>query len=104
MLNSTDAASTQRVAVHDESVELNFAFAIEEAAATSVKRFVIFHDDDSFLDSVEGGAALLQNAPTGGHSVAHAIDVGVDHIGRNSPGATMNHQNRIFGQRSPSRA
>src|SRR3954451_20754932 len=99
MLNSTDAAGTQRVAVHDESVELNFAFAIEKAAATSVKGLVIFHDDDGFLDGVESGAGLLQNAPTGGDSVPHAIDVGVDHVGRNSPGATMNHQNTIVRQR-----
>jgi hypothetical protein len=97
-LDASHAAGAERGSIHDECVELDFAVAIEKAAASRVESLVVFHDDDGFLDGVERGAAKFEHAPSRSQSVADAANVGVDHVIRHGPRAPMNHQNRISRQ------
>ena len=85
VIHTTDAARAKRGAVHDEGIELDLAFAIEEAATASVKGLVIFHNDDSFLGSFERGATFLKDAPSGSDRIAHAVEVCFDEIVRDRP-------------------
>ena len=82
---------------------MHFAVAIQKAAAAGVEGFVVFHDDHGFLDSVERRAAAFEHAPTRSHGVAHAVEMGFDHVVRNGPGAAMNYQNRIVQEESSER-
>ena len=52
--HAANSSSAQSGSIHDERVELHFAVAVEEAAATGVEGLVIFHNDDCFLDRVYG--------------------------------------------------
>ena len=97
--DAADASGAKRGAVHDESVELDFAVAIQKASAAGVEGLVVFHDDDGFLDGVERRAAALEHAPSRGQRVIHAVDVGVDHVIRHGPGATVDDQNWIRRQK-----
>ena len=57
VLDASYASGAQGGSVHDESVELDFAFAVEEGASAGVESVVVFHDDNGLLDGVEGGAS-----------------------------------------------
>ena len=96
--DAADAASAEGGAVHDEGVELDFAVAVEEAAAAGIEGFVVFHHDDRCFDGVEGGAAALQRVPACGCRVADALEVGVDHVIGDGPGAAVNDQGWVSGQ------
>ena len=85
----------RRGAIHDQGVELDFAFAIEETSAAGVESLVIFHYDDRCFGGVERGAAFLKHAPSGGDSIPDAVQVCLNHIIRNSPGAAVDEKNRI---------
>ncbi len=89
-LDAAHASAAQRGAVHDEGIELHFAVAIEKAAAAGIESLVVFHDDDSFFDRIERRPATLEHAPARGHGVAHAVEMGFDHVVGNGPGAAMN--------------
>ena len=58
MLHAAQAAGAYRSPVHDESIELNLAFTVEEAAAARIESIVIFHDDHGFLNCVGRGTAV----------------------------------------------
>jgi hypothetical protein len=83
------ASSPQSTAVHDEGVELNLAIAIEEAASAGVESLVVFHDDYSFFDCVEGRATALEDTPSNGGGVADAVEMGVHHVIGNGPRAAV---------------
>src|ERR1035437_1918125 len=59
-LHATDATAAQGRAVHDESVELHLAVAVQETAAASVEGFVVLENDHGFFDCVQGGSAAFQ--------------------------------------------
>ena len=101
MLDAADASGTQRAAVHDQRVELYFAVAIEKAPASGVKGLVIFHDHDCFLDRIERRTAAAEHFPSRRQGVADAIQMRVDHVIRNGPGAAMDEQNGISRQTIP---
>jgi hypothetical protein len=88
-LNASHATGSQSAAVHDEGVELNLAVAIEETAAAGVESLVVFHDDYSFFDGVEGRATALEDAPSCSSGVADAVEVSVHHVIRNGPSAAV---------------
>src|ERR1700690_4060719 len=90
-LDTADAASPQGCAIHDESVELHLAVAVEEAAAPGVEGLVVFHHDYGRFDRVERGAAALERMPACGGGVADAVEVRLDHVVGNSPGAAVNY-------------
>src|ERR1043166_5407506 len=98
--NTPDAAGTQGRAIHNERIELYFAVAVQKAATASVKGFVIFHDNDSFLNRVERRPAGFKYAPASSHGIANAIEMGFDHVIGNGPGTAMNYQNRISQEQS----
>ena len=75
----------------DEIVELN----------NGIEGLVIFHDDDVFLNSVEGRTAMLQYSPTRSYGVIHTADVSLHHIVGYGPGAAMNDQDGICRQKCP---
>src|SRR5580704_16497452 len=60
-LDATDAPAAQRPAVHDKSVKLHLAIAVQETAAASVKRLVVFKNDNGFFNRIESGAAVFQS-------------------------------------------
>ena len=95
VLDAADTSASQRGAVHHEGVELHFAIAVEKAAAAGVKGLVVFHDDDRFLDRVERRPSALKHVPSGGAGIAHAVQVSLDHVIGNGPGAAVDDQNRI---------
>src|SRR5437899_5498193 len=97
-LDTADASGAERGSVHDERIELDFAVAIEEAAASGVEGLVVFHDDDGFLDGIERRAAAFEHAPSRGQRVGHAAEVRVDHVVGYGPSAAMNDQNRMSWQ------
>ena len=82
---------------------MHFAVAIEKAAAAGVEGLVVFHDDDGFFDRIERRTAALEHAPARSHGIAHAVEMGFDHVVRNGPGAAMNYQNRIVQEESSGR-
>ena len=53
-LDAGDSAGAEGGAVHEEGVELDAAFAGEEAAASGVEGGVVFEFGDSGFDSVDG--------------------------------------------------
>src|SRR5439155_4104493 len=79
------------------------AIAIEEAPAAGVKRFVVFDDDDRFLYRIQCRSATVEHTPASSNRVAHTVQVGLDHVVRNGPGATVDEQNGIRRQRDSSR-
>ena len=94
-LDAADAAAAQGRAVHDERVELHFAVAVEETAASGVESFIVFENDHGFFNRVERRAAAFEHAPSGGGGVAHAVEVRLDHVVGNGPGAAVYDQNGI---------
>jgi hypothetical protein len=102
-LDAAYASGAQGCAFHDERVELHFAVAIEEAAASGIEGLVVFHDHDGFFDGVERGAAAAQYLPACGLGVADSVEVSLDHVIWNGPGASVDNQNRISGQKDSSR-
>jgi hypothetical protein len=97
-LHASHASGAQRGTVHDERIELYLAIAVQETSATRVEGLVVFHDDDGLFDGIECRAAALQHLPSGGQSVAHAAQVGVDHVIGYGPCTAVNNQNRISRQ------
>jgi hypothetical protein len=87
--DAANASGAERVAVHDKGVELNFAVEVEEAAATSVERLVVFHDDDGFFDRVEGRSAAFEDAPSRSSSVTDAVEVSVRYVVGHGPSAAV---------------
>ena len=93
-LHATDATGAESCAIHDEGIKLNFALAVQKAAAPGVEGFVIFHDDHGFFDRIERGAASFQSAPSRRDRVAGAVQVHLNHIVRNCPRTTVDEKNR----------
>src|ERR1019366_8618984 len=93
--DATHSAAAEGRAVHDEGVELHLAVAVQEAAAAGVKGFVILESDHGFFDRIERGAATFERAPSCRGSIAHAVEVRLDHVVGNGPGAAVYDQNRI---------
>jgi hypothetical protein len=77
---------------------LHLAVAVQKTAAAGVEGLVVLENDDSFFHGVEGQAAALQHAPSGGSSIAHTVEMSVDHVVRNGPGTAVNDHNRIGWQ------
>jgi hypothetical protein len=98
MLHATHASGAKGGPLHDQRVELHLGFAIEEATAASIEGLVVFHDHDCFLDGVECRASAAEHLPAGCSGVADAVEVSLNHVIRNGPGASMDNQNRINGQ------
>src|ERR1035441_307920 len=71
--DASDAAAAQGRAVHDESIELYLAIAIQETATAGVEGFIVFENHHGFFDGVESGAAAFQHVPSGGGGVAHTV-------------------------------
>ena len=90
MLDASDAAGAKRRSIHNKCVELDFAVAIQKAAASGVEGLVVFHDDDGFFNGVERRATTFKHTPSGAQGIVDPSDVGVDHVIRHGPGATMN--------------
>ena len=74
---------------------MNLAIAVQKAAAARVKSVVIFQDDDRFLNRIERRASALEHAPARSQRVAHAANMGADHVIGHGPRATMNYENGI---------
>jgi hypothetical protein len=68
---------------------LDLAVAIEEAAPAGVESLVVFHDDYSFFDGVEGRATASEDAPSSGSGVADAVEMGVHHVIGDGPSAAV---------------
>src|SRR5262249_6668246 len=76
VLDASHAAGAECGAIHDESIELDLAYAIKEAAAAGVESVVVFHDDHGFFRRVERGAAVFENAPSFIDGFANTVEVG----------------------------
>jgi hypothetical protein len=97
-LNASNAPGAQSATIHNQRVHLDFAVAIQEAAASGIEGLVIFHDDDGFFDRVEGRSAPLKNAPSGSSGVTNAAKVSFYHVIGNGPSAAMDDKNGIIWQ------
>ena len=93
--DATHSTAAEGRAVHDESVELHLAVAVQETAAAGVESFIVFENDHGFFDRVESGSAAFERAPSCRRSIAHAVEVRLDHIVGYGPGAAVYDQNRI---------
>jgi hypothetical protein len=89
MCSTHDTAGPESGTVHNQCVQLNFAFAVQKAATAGVEGFVIFHNDYSCFGGVESRAALVENLPSGSDGVAHAYEVRVHHVVGNGPGPAV---------------
>ncbi len=99
-LDAAHAPGTQRGAIHEERVHLDFAFAVEEAAAPGVEGFVVFENDESFLDGVQSRAASLQHNPARCEGVTHALFVRFHHVVGHGPRAAVDDENRTHSEGS----
>src|SRR5262249_1831044 len=97
-LYASDAASAQRRAIHNESVQLNLPVMVEEAASPGVEGLIIFHHHDRFFHGVQRRTAFGQRAPTRSNCIAHSAQVRAHHVIWNCPGAAMDYKNRIDWQ------
>jgi hypothetical protein len=79
---------------------LHLTFAIEKAAASSVKGFVIFHDDNRGFDCIECRGSTFKQVPTGSDGIAHPVQVSFDHVIWNCPRATVYDKDGIAAQES----
>jgi hypothetical protein len=102
MLDATHASGAKGGPLHDERVELYFAIAIEEAAAAGIEGLVVFHDHDCLLDGVESRASAAERLPACSGGVADTVEMSLDHVIRNGPGASMDNQNGISWQEKSS--
>ena len=89
MLDASHSTCAKRAAVHNESVQLHSSILVQKAAASCVEGLIVFHDDDSFFDSVQRRAAAAQHVPPRGQRIAHTIKVRVDHVIGHSPSAAV---------------
>jgi hypothetical protein len=94
-LDATHAAATQGRTVHDKSIELNLAVAVQEAAASGVEGLVVLHHDYGFFDRVQGGTAAFEREPSGGNGIAYAIKVRFNHVIRDGPSSAVDDKNWI---------
>ena len=93
VLDTSDATRAEGCSVHNEGIELDFAVAVQKAASPGVESFVVFHNHNCFFSGIERRAALLEHAPTRGRGILHAVEVSLDKIVRNGPGATVDEEN-----------
>src|ERR1700736_15087 len=99
-LDAAHAPGAQRRSIHDERVELYLAVAIEKTPPPGVESLVILHDDDRFLNRVERRSCALQHAPSRSQRIAHAVDVGLDHVIGYGPRASVDDEYRIGWHRA----
>ena len=65
---------------------------IQETASSGVEGCIVFHVDHGRLDSIQRRAAAFQNGPTGCQGLADAVDVCVDRVVGDGPGAAVDNQ------------
>ncbi len=102
VLHAAYSAGAQGVSIHHQGIKLHGAIASEKAASSSIEGIVVFHGDDCSFNSVHGGAAPLQQTPPKVEGLANSVEMGLDHVIGNGPGAAMNHQNGSVRQDSTS--
>src|SRR3954465_14527655 len=73
VLNAAHSPGAEGVAIHNESIELNLAFAVQKTATASVEGFVVFHHHNCGFDCIKRRASTLKQVPPGSHGLAHAI-------------------------------
>src|SRR5579872_6891270 len=98
MFNAADSSCAEAGSIHDQRIELHFAFAIQKTAPAGVKSFVIFHDDDSFFNRVEGGPVFFEHTPSRRYRVAHTVQMSFDKFVGNGPRAAVYDQNWMIFQ------
>jgi hypothetical protein len=99
--HAPNAPGAKRGSIHDEGIELYFAFTVQEAAASGIEGLVVFHNDDGFFYGIECRATAAQYPPAGTHSIPDAVQMRIDEVIRNRPGSTMNNEDWIGGQTIP---
>ena len=100
----------QRLAVHKDRVEFDFAVPVQVAAVAGVEQRIVLEEANGSLDGVEGGAAAQQDVPAGvgrrpgsgalGRHVGRRVEAGaaVDEDGGHHDGACLR---RAYGQLAP---
>jgi hypothetical protein len=83
------ATGAEGGSVHEEGVELDFAFGGEEAAAAGVEGGVVFEDGHGGFYGVGGGATFAEDLVTGFEGAGDAALVVFGHFGRDGPGAAV---------------
>src|SRR5947209_5059419 len=89
VLDASHTTGAKRGTIHDQGVELHAAIAVEEAAASGIEGLVVFHDDDSFFDGIEGGAAALEHPPSRGDGIIDTADSGLNHVIWHGPRSSL---------------
>src|SRR5271166_3304781 len=97
-LHAAHAAGAQSGTVHDQSIELNLAIAIQKAASAGIEDLVILHDDHSLFDSIERRASVLEHAPACRKSIPHSEQMRLNHVIGHGPGAAVNYEYGISRQ------
>jgi len=98
MFDAAHASRAQAGTVHDQSIELHLAFAIQKAAAAGVEAFVIFQDHNRLLDRVERAALAVEHIPAGSPSFFDPQEMRPNDVVRNRPGAAVHYQYGIDRQ------
>lgn len=99
MFDCGDCAGFQRVAIHQDRVELHVAFAIQVRAISGVERGVVFQNHNSGFDGVNRGAAGGKNFPSGFERALDSGAAGFHRFVGDVPGAAVNDQGRFQGSR-----
>ena len=68
-------------------------------AVAGIEDRIVFEDDYSCLDRVQGGTTLPENGPTGGEGAAAAFVARDDGIVGDIPGPAVNDEGRLHGGR-----
>jgi len=89
MFHASDPAGPQSRAIHDQSIQLNFSFPVKKTATASVKGLIVFQDHNRFFDRIECGTPAAEHIPASFNGISYAIQVRLDHVVRNGPGAAM---------------
>jgi hypothetical protein len=97
-LYTSDSPRAKSGPIHNQGIELDLSIAVQETAAAGVEGFVIFHDNDRFLDGIERRATAGQCFPPGSNRPLDTVKVGINHAIGYGPGAAMHHKNRRMVQ------
>jgi hypothetical protein len=93
-----DSPCAQRGRVHDDGVALDVSVKGEMRSVTRIEDGIVFENNDSSFDRLEGVAAIPENGPAGMKRAETPGFAGINGIVGDVPGATVNNERWLHGE------
>src|SRR5438093_7006982 len=98
VFDTAHAPGAECGAVHNQSVELHLAFAIQKAATSGIESLIVLHYDNGFFGRIKSRASFFEHCPSSGDRITDAIQMCFNHFVGNCPCAAMNKKNGTITQ------